>query len=87
MALRSGCAGVYARCAPRSVSSIPDVRAGGLPGELLVTTDLVEDRGRTAMTSTVLYPSQKLRDGDVGPTEHGATESYAKLDEYLASIA
>jgi len=57
------------------------------PGELLVTTDLVEDRGRTTLTSTILYPSQELRDGDVNPTEHGATESYAKLDEYLASTA
>lgn len=57
------------------------------PGELLVTTDLVEYRGRTTLTSTILYPSQELRDGDVSPTEHGATESYAKLDEYLASIA
>lgn len=57
------------------------------PGELLVTTHLVEDRGRTTLTSTVLYPSQELRDGDVGPTEHGAAESYGKLDEYFASIA
>jgi uncharacterized protein YndB with AHSA1/START domain len=57
------------------------------PGELLVTTDLAEDRGRTSLTSTVLYPSQELRDGDVDPTEHGATQSYEKLDDYLASIA
>jgi uncharacterized protein YndB with AHSA1/START domain len=57
------------------------------PGELLVTTDLVEDHGRTTLTSTTLYPSRELRDGDVGPTEHGATESYEKLDDYLASIA
>lgn len=53
------------------------------PGELFVTTELVADRGRTTLTSTVLYPSQELRDGDVSHTEHGATESYAKLDEYL----
>jgi uncharacterized protein YndB with AHSA1/START domain len=57
------------------------------PGELLVTTELDERGGRTTLTSTVLYPSQQLRDGDVGPTEHGATESYERLDEYLASIA
>lgn len=57
------------------------------PGDLLVTTDLVEDRGRTSLTSTVLYPSQDLRDGDVDPTEHGATQSYEKLDDYLASSA
>jgi uncharacterized protein YndB with AHSA1/START domain len=57
------------------------------PGELLVATDLREERGRTVMTSTVLYPSRELRDGDIRPTEHGATESYEKLDEYFASSA
>ena len=55
------------------------------PGELLVATDFAEDGGPTRLTSTVLYPSQAMRDGDVGPTEHGATQSYEKLDEYLAS--
>ena len=56
------------------------------PHDMLVTTDLVEERGRTTLTSTITYPSQEIRDGDIGPTEHGARESYAKLDEYLASI-
>jgi uncharacterized protein YndB with AHSA1/START domain len=56
------------------------------PGESLVTMTLVEDRGRTTLTQTVLYPSKELRDGDVGPTEHGATESFERLDEYLVSI-
>lgn len=56
------------------------------PGESLVTTTLLEDRGRTTLTQTVLYPSKELRDADVGPTEHGATESYERLDEYLATI-
>ncbi|MGH2472604.1 MAG: SRPBCC family protein [Candidatus Limnocylindria bacterium] len=57
------------------------------PGESLVTMTLVEDRGRTTLTQTVLYPSQELRDGDLGPTEHGATESFERLDEHLASIS
>jgi uncharacterized protein YndB with AHSA1/START domain len=56
------------------------------PGKSLVTTTLAEDRGRTTLTQTVLYPSKELRDADVGPTEHGATESYERLDEYLASV-
>lgn len=56
------------------------------PGESLVTMSLVEDRGRTTLTQTALYPSRELRDADVGPTEHGATESYERLDEYLATI-
>ena len=57
------------------------------PHEMLVATDLVEEPGRTTLTSTITYPSQDIRDGDVAPTEHGATESYARLDEYFASIA
>jgi len=83
-----GMRGVYREVAPpeRFVHT-QTFELEDFPGELLVTTDLVEDRGRTTMTSMILYPSQELRDGDVGPTEHGATESYAKLDEYLASIA
>ena len=56
------------------------------PGESLVTMTLVEDRGRTTLTQTVLDPSKELRDADVGPTEHGATQSFERLDEYLASI-
>jgi uncharacterized protein YndB with AHSA1/START domain len=57
------------------------------PGKSLVTTTLAEGRGRTTLTQTVLYPSKELRDADVGPTEHGATESYERLDEYLALIS
>lgn len=81
-----GMHGVYREIAPpeRFVHT-QTVELEDFPGELLVTTDLVEDGGRTALTSTFVYPSQELRDGDVGPTEHGATESYAKLDEYFAS--
>jgi uncharacterized protein YndB with AHSA1/START domain len=58
------------------------------PGESLVTTVLVEDRGRTTLTATVLYPSQEIRDAVIkSGMEHGAAESYDKLAEYLASIA
>jgi uncharacterized protein YndB with AHSA1/START domain len=58
------------------------------PGESLVTTVLVEDRGRTTLTATVLYPSQEVRDAVIkSGMEHGAAETYDKLAEYLASIA
>ena len=58
------------------------------PGESLVTAILVEDRGRTTLTATVLYPSQEVRDAVIkSGMEHGAAESYDKLAEYLASIA
>ena len=56
------------------------------PGESFVTTTLIEDRGRTTMTATVLYESQEIRDAVIkSGMEHGAAESYDKLAELLAS--
>jgi len=58
------------------------------PGELLVTTVLVEHGGKTTFTNTLLFPSQEVRDTLIksGMTS-GAAEAYDKLAEYLASIA
>jgi uncharacterized protein YndB with AHSA1/START domain len=56
------------------------------PGESLVTTVLVEDRGRTTLTATVQYPSQEIRDAVIkSGMEHGAAESYDRLAELLAT--
>lgn len=58
------------------------------PGESVVTTVLVEDRGRTTLTATILYPSREIRDAVIkSGMEHGAAESHDKLAELLASIA
>jgi uncharacterized protein YndB with AHSA1/START domain len=58
------------------------------PGEVLVTTILVEQAGTTTLTVTSLFPSQEVRDMLIksGMTS-GAAETYDKLEEYLASIA
>jgi uncharacterized protein YndB with AHSA1/START domain len=58
------------------------------PGELLVTTVLVEQGGRTTYTNTILFPSQEVRDTllKAGMTS-GAAESYDQLADCLASIA
>ena len=58
------------------------------PGELLVTTVLVEDAGTTTLTVTSVFPSQEVRDMLIksGMTS-GAAETYDKLEEHLASIA
>jgi uncharacterized protein YndB with AHSA1/START domain len=58
------------------------------PGELLVTTVLVEHNGKTTFTCTSLFPSQEVRDMLIkaGMTS-GAVETFDKLAEYLASIA
>jgi uncharacterized protein YndB with AHSA1/START domain len=58
------------------------------PGEVLVTTVLAEQGGKTMLTSTLLFPSQEVRDTLLksGMTS-GAAESYDKLAECLASMA
>lgn len=58
------------------------------PGEALDTTVLVEQGGKTTVTTTVHYASQEVRDGVLkSPMERGVAESYDQLAEYLASIA
>jgi hypothetical protein len=48
---------------------------------------MVEDRGRTTMTATIVYPSQEVRDAVIkSGMEHGAPRTYDKLAEHLASI-
>lgn len=58
------------------------------PGELLVTTILVEHAGTTTLTMTSLFPSQEVRDMLIksGMTS-GAAETYDKLAACLASMA
>jgi uncharacterized protein YndB with AHSA1/START domain len=58
------------------------------PGEVLVTVVLVEQHGKTTLTSTLLFPSQQVRDSLLksGMTS-GAAETYDRLAEHLASLA
>jgi uncharacterized protein YndB with AHSA1/START domain len=54
--------------------------------ESIVTTVLVESRGKTTLTGTIRYPSQEIRDRVVkSGMEHGAAECYDKLAEMLAA--
>lgn len=56
------------------------------PGESQVTAVFAEQRGKTTLTATVLYPSKEVRDAVIkSGMEHGAAESYDKLAELLAS--
>ena len=57
-------------------------------GESLITTTLVEQGGRTTMTSTMLYVSQEARDGVLkSGMESGVAASYDRLAELLAPLA
>jgi len=55
-------------------------------GDALDTTVLVENGGKTTVTTTVLYASREVRDAVLKtPMATGVAESYDKLDEVLAS--
>lgn len=54
-------------------------------GETLVTTVFKETRGRTTVTTTVLYASKEARDGALRTgMADGLEAGYARLDELLA---
>jgi len=56
-------------------------------GETLVTTVLTENDATTTFQCTIMFPSQEVRDTVVkAGLEHGASESYNKLAEVLASL-
>jgi uncharacterized protein YndB with AHSA1/START domain len=56
-------------------------------GDIAVTTRLVETGGRTTLTSTSIYPSREIRDSVLrSGMEPGASESYNRLAELLASM-
>jgi len=58
------------------------------PGEALDTTVLVEQAGKTTLTTRTLYESQEIRDAVLkSPMASGVAESYDKLAKLLASIA
>ncbi|GIH76787.1 SRPBCC family protein [Planobispora longispora] len=61
-----------------------ELHDGWEEGEALVTTVFDERDGRTAMTTTVRYPSREIRDSVLRtPMERGAGEAYDRLAETL----
>ncbi|HEV7366327.1 MAG TPA: SRPBCC family protein [Gemmatimonadales bacterium] len=55
-------------------------------GDALDTTTLVENDGRTTLSTTVRYGSKEVRDAVLrSPMEGGVAQSYDKLAELLAS--
>ncbi|AYY11434.1 ATPase [Actinobacteria bacterium YIM 96077] len=56
-------------------------------GESLITQLLVEERGMTTLTSSVLYASQEARDTVLQyPMARGVSQSYERLDTVLADL-
>ena len=60
---------------------------GGNWPETLNTLILSEKDGKTTITNTVLYPSKEARDAALKTgMKEGVSESFDRLDEYLASL-
>lgn len=58
----------------------------GQPGESLVTTEFVEEGGKTTVTMTLLFESKEIRDMALkSGMERGVAASYNRLEELLAS--
>jgi uncharacterized protein YndB with AHSA1/START domain len=57
------------------------------PGAAVVTTNLVEQNGKTTMTLSVLYESREVRDGVLkSPMEQGVALGYDKLEALLGEL-
>jgi uncharacterized protein YndB with AHSA1/START domain len=82
-----GMGGVYREIAPPSRLVHTEVfDQSWYPGHALVTTVLVEQTGKTTLTSTILYESREARDAVLkSPMESGVAQSYDRLAKLLAS--
>jgi uncharacterized protein YndB with AHSA1/START domain len=58
------------------------------PGEAVITTRFAEQGGKTAVTLSIVYPSQETRDNAMkSGMESGMAQSYDRLERMLAADA
>lgn len=58
------------------------------PGEALITTTLVEENGKTILTTTACYESREARDIALSSgMEHGVRAGYDRLAGLLPAMA
>jgi uncharacterized protein YndB with AHSA1/START domain len=82
---RMGMSGEYRELAPPD-RMVHTESFDDYPGNSVVTTALTENDGKTTLTATVLYDTKEIRDAVIqSGMEHGAAESYDRLEEILAS--
>ncbi|MGH2376804.1 MAG: SRPBCC family protein [bacterium] len=82
-----GMRGVYREVVrPERIVATESFDESWYPGEALDTTVLVEQAGKTTLTTTVLYESREARDVALkSPMESGVAASYDNLAQLLAS--
>ena len=84
---KMGMGGVYREIVPQERLLCTELfDEAWYPGESLITTTLIEQGGRTTLTSTILYVSREARDGVLkSGMERGVAASYDRLEQILAS--
>ena len=82
-----GMGGVYREIvAPERLVTTERFEEAWYPGEAVGTLVLVEQRGRTTLTQTMLYESREARDAVIKSNmEKGVAASYDRLADLLAS--
>lgn len=81
-----GMRGVYKEIVPPERLVNTEAWGGDWP-EVVNTTVLTEDEGRTTLVVTVLAPSKEARDRALGTgMKDGWSTSYDRLDEYLQTV-
>jgi len=82
-----GMRGVYREIVrPERIVSTESFDQSWYPGQAVGTAVLVEQDGKTTLTTTVLYESREARDAVIrSPMEQGVSAGYDMLDELLAT--
>lgn len=79
--------GVYRELAAPSRCVFTEIFADFPDIESVVTSELVEENGKTRMIATVKYPTQEVRDMVISTgMEKGAALSYDRLEDLLAEL-
>ena len=83
-----GMGGIYQEISPPTrIVSTEKFDQAWYEGEAIGTLDLVEQRGITTITQTLLYESRNTRDAVLkSPMEQGVGASYNRLENVLSSI-
>ena len=83
-----GMGGIYREVVPpERIVSTEKFDQPWYPGEAVGTVVMVEQGGRTTVTTTILYDSKEARDAVLrSPMEQGIAAGYNRLAEVLASL-
>src|SRR5688500_9975559 len=79
--------GEYRELVPPSRCVFSEILADFPDGVSIVTSEVIEENGKTRLIATVAYPTQEVRDMVVSTgMEKGAQASYDRMEDLLAEL-